>query len=170
MRWFYLVTLILLAGCRTAMTPGSAYLQTGRIAELLAEPTFDIGRGPPEGEFYSLRVPHHNADGHGVFDVPVVFCEQMAFAPVWVCSAGLRLTGGRPYLGMPRPPAGTPGAPSTVGWWTRKGLAWTFALPGMGCYIAGFGAVMAFDTAVHDAPVIVVGRPLRWLRQFASSR
>lgn len=165
-----LMALFLLAGCKTAMTPGSAYRQTGRLTDLLAEPTFDVGAGPPEGRFYSLRVPHYNADGHGLFDVPVVFCEQMMFAPVWVFSAILQLTGSEPYVGARRPPPATAGRFGTALWFGRKALAWTIAAPGMACYMAGFAAAMAFDVAVHDAPVIAVGRPLRFLARCLSGR
>jgi len=149
------------------MTPGSIYRQTGRIVDLLGEPTFDVGADPAATRFYSFRIPHYDADGHGLFDIPVVFCEQIMFAPVWVFSAALRLTGSEPYLEASRPRgAGIRPLLGTSLWAVGKGLGWS----GVGCYFAGLGAAMAFDTVVHDAPVIVVGRPLRWLRSLGAGR
>jgi hypothetical protein len=155
-RWTFAIAVILVvAGCQTAQTPGSLYRQTGRIVDLLAEPTFDVGADPAAVKFYSFRVPHNDADGHGLFDVPMVFCEQLMFAPTWAFSAGLSLTGSEPYVGAPAPPG--------IGPLVRKGAGWTFAAPGMVSYFAGLTGAMGFDIAAHDAPVIVIGRPLRWL-------
>lgn len=167
-RWCLLASLLLLAGCHTATTPGSIYRTTGSYAHLLAEPTFDIGAGPPEGTFYSLRVPHYDADGHGVFDIPVVFCEQVMFAPTWVFSWMLYLTGSEPYLWYPRPSAPDVEAGAFIQWVLREGVGWVIAVPGMVSYMASFTAVMAFDTVVHDVPVIVVGFPFRLVNRLGS--
>jgi len=149
------------------MTPGSRYRQTGRIVDLLSEPTYDIGADPAATKFYSFRVPHYDADGHGVFDIPMVFCEQLFFAPTWVFAAAFRLVGGESYFG----PAATPSQPGVVGSAAGLGrgtLGYLFAVPGVACYITGVAAAMGFDLACHDVPVIVIGRPLRWLGNLAS--
>jgi len=155
-----MAAIVALAGCQTAQTPGSVYRQTGRIADLLAEPTFDVGADPAAVKFYSSRVPHYDADGHGVFDVPMVFFEQLMFAPTWFFSAGLSLSGSEPYVGAPAPPG--------MGPLLRKGMGWTFAVPGMLSYLAGLGGAMGFDIAAHDMPVILIGRPLSWLGSLGS--
>jgi len=160
-----LALVLVASGCRTMTAPGSVYQRTGRIVDLLAEPTFDVGAGPPQGSFYSFRVPHYDADGHGFFDVPVVFCEQLMFAPEWVCSAALRLSGSEPYVNAPRPRGPGVGRLRSAYWLGRKGIGWVFVAPGVGCYAAGLAGTMAFDTVVHDLPVIVVGLPGRLARR-----
>jgi hypothetical protein len=150
------------------MMPGSAYRQTGRIVDLLAEPTFDVGGDPAAIYFYSFRVPHYDADGHGLFDIPMVVCEQVFFAPTWLFSAALRLTGSEAYLGSPRPRgAGT--FENTIGL-ARGGVGYLFGVPGAACYFGGVASAWAFDTVAHDMPVIFIGRPLRWLGSLGSEQ
>jgi hypothetical protein len=171
MRWGCLLLVLLLAGCQTVLTPGSAYRQSGSIVDLLAEPTLDLGSHTSVDTFYSLRVPHYGADGHGFYDIPIVFCEQLLFAPVWVFSGLLRVSGCEPYLQAPwTPPAGMGSATKTPIWVTRKSIAWIVATPGVGCYIVGFCATMAFDTAAHDVPVIVIGKPIGLVRDLILRR
>jgi len=165
-RGFFIVVLFAAMGCRTATTPGSLYRQTGRVVDLLAEPTFDVGADPAALYFYSFRVPHYDADGHGLFDVPMVVGEQLFFAPTWVFSAALRLTGGESYFGSRQPPSA--GLPTKAFGLARGTVAYLVAVPGVGCYLAGVVSAMAFDTVAHDAPVIIVGRPLRWLGNLVS--
>ena len=164
--WSLLIALLFVAGCRTATTPGSQYSMTGSYVDLLAEPTFDLGAGPPEGSFYSVAVPHNNADGHSVFDIPIVICEQLFFVPTWIFSWAYNLSSPGPYT-TGYGAQGAPGGASTDGT-VRQILGWTFAVPGVACYAMGFAATMAFDTVVHDVPVIVVGFPFRLVERFSS--
>jgi hypothetical protein len=150
--------LLVLLGCQTAMTPGSVYRQSGSWADLIAEPTFDVGSGY-EATFYTLQVPHYDADGHGYFDVPVVFSEQLAFAPVWLFSGVLKLTGGEEQLRAARPAGGGIGANSL---WLMKSMhAWSLALPGAAFYLTAFGTMMSFDMMFHDGPVMIVGAHMK---------
>jgi len=146
--------------CQTAWTPGSAYRLTGSIEHLLAEPTFDVGADPAAARFYSFRVPHYNADGHGLFDVPMVVSEQLLFAPTWVFSGALRLTGTEQFLGGPRPPG--------IGGFARSTVSYLIGIPGTACFLTSLTGAMAFDVVAHDVPVIFVGRPLRWLASAAA--
>lgn len=165
-RLLFIAIALATSGCQTATTPGSAYRHTYRIADLVAEPTFDVGADPAAIYFYSFRVPHYDADGHGLFDIPMVFGEQLLFAPTWVFSNALRLTGGESYFD-PRRPSAIGLARKTLGA-TRGAAAYFFAVPGTVCYFASLVSTMALDTAVHDVPVIVIGRPIRWLGQLAA--
>jgi hypothetical protein len=152
---------VTVVGCRTATTPGSAYRQTGRIVDLLAEPTYDIGGAPNGSQFYSTRVPHNNADGHGLFDVPIVFVEQLTFAPFWVTSAATRLIGIDPYLLSQFYPGSNPNVVATTYALARRTAGWALAAPSAITYAFGLTATMAIDTVAHDVPVIVFGAPAR---------
>ncbi|MCX8037183.1 MAG: hypothetical protein N3D11_09105 [Candidatus Sumerlaeia bacterium] len=164
MKRLALILVLVAAGCQTATMPGSVYRQTGRIADLLAEPTFDVGGDPNESVFYSFRVPHYDADGHGLYDIPFVASQQMFFAPVWLCTAGYRLVGGDSYFGGPRPGMGGPAGRGGQSMdWLRGLGAYGFAIPGVGFYWMATGTVTVLDAGFHDVPVIVIGRPLRWV-------
>lgn len=153
-----------LAACRTATTPGSAYVQSGgNYWALLAEPTFDLGWGT-ESIFYNPNLPHTNADGHGYFDFPIVVGEQLLFSPVWLFSAALRFSGSEPYLNAPIPTGWISDPLGSAGTLAYKGLGWAITAPGAVFYIASFTTTMAADTVFHDVPVIVIGAPLRIAR------
>lgn len=154
-----LVLSMLLTGCQRATTPGSAYLQTDRIVDLLTEPTFDVGADPASAYFYSFNVPHSDADGHSLFDVPMVISEQLFFAPSWLFSWPLRLTGSEAFLGAP--------GPGGVAGTLQKGAGWVFGVPGAAFYLMGLTGAMGFDLVAHDVPVILIGRPIRWLAEQA---
>jgi len=169
MRLRILVFLLLAAtGCQTALMPGSVYRQTDRIRDLLAEPTFDVGADPAAVHFYSFRVPHYDADGHGLFDIPMVISEQLFFAPTWLLSGLLRLTASEAYLGggPPGPPGQGPSG-GAVGM-ARSTVGYMLGVPGAMFYLAGVGSATAFDVAAHDVPVVFIGRPLRWVGELAS--
>jgi hypothetical protein len=162
MKRLAILLVVLSVGCQTARRSGSVYKQTGRISDLLVEPTFDVGRGPPENSFYDFRVRHYNADGHGAFDVPIVVIEQFLFSPVWVFSAALQITGISPHLWAPPPAASGPTALfSMVNWVLSLVEGWCVGIPAMLCYYGCFAATMVFDIVAHDLPVIVVGAPFR---------
>jgi hypothetical protein len=154
--------LLATTGCQRALAPGSAYRASGHYFDLLAEPTFDVHGNPPQGFFYDTTVPHFDADGHHVFDIPVVFCEQLLFAPTWLFSGVLWLTDTEGDLAAPWPSlqaiSEVPGAAVLA---VRKIVSASLSL-GRGVFFGlGFTATMVFDTAIHDLPVIATGLPFR---------
>jgi len=165
MKCLVLLSLVFLAACQTAMTPGSVYRATGRISELLAEPTYDVGGDPSATYFYRFQVPHYDADGHGLYDIPVVAGEQLFFAPTWLFSGAMWATGAESYLSGPRLPGSNAGEKALGA--ARGTGAYALAVPGTMLYLTGFLTTMTFDTALHDVPVIVIGRPLKWLKNAA---
>ena len=150
------------------MTPGSVYRQSDRIADLLAEPTFDVGGDPNAIYFYSFQVPHYDADGHGLFDIPMVISEQLCFAPTWVFSDLLYATGSESFLDPRRPP-GTGALAKLLGP-VRGTIAYSLVVPGVVSYFGGLTEAMALDLMMHDVPVIFIGRPIRWVGELASGR
>jgi len=132
---------------------GSRYKKSGRVADLLSEPTLDIGFR--QGQFLgrgSLQrkwIDYYDADRHGFADVPVVASEQAFFA----FSLSTYYLGETLFKHSPESFRGGAG----VLWW---GLTYAGGVN----IILGWAAVAVYDPIVHDIPVIVIGKPIGMIR------
>jgi hypothetical protein len=113
---------------------------------------------------YDSKVPFYDADGHGVFDVPIVATECVFLVPAQV-----------PYgLGFIfRIPAVTLQADihldATSLTTTQRFLdfvgqsaavaGYAFLQPGHVLLYTGMGCLWVYDTLAHDLPVILIGKP-----------
>jgi hypothetical protein len=132
------------------------YEQTGRIPDLIGEPTLDMWKW--NGVLgYNRYAEYWNADGHDGFDAVIVASEKLLFLPCTICY-GISILGILPGV--------------IAGDWIQKhNLAdtlytfWAFPFYGLyaGTYYLNVGLLMVYDTIFHDIPVIVVGRPVHTL-------
>jgi hypothetical protein len=171
MRPFLTSSILLLAvllfgsACAPYFEEGSRYRTSGRVADLLLEPTLDLGTGPDQfpGSMGTLDPPLGNADGHGAFDTFVTASELPFFLPA--------AAGSLAFVGMAAPAnvavalvgRGRPGFwPNPLAQSARRGsAALRFAAVRIP-YYAGCAAVALYDPMIHDLPVLA-GRGLRSL-------
>jgi len=154
------VLLISLAsGCSTFFGPGNAHKETGSVADLLMEPTLDIGwdtdQHPPEAPLCVKWSDYYDVDGHGYYDVVVVATEEVFLLPCGaVAYAGAMILSQESFMRFLRRGGILVEAPATVVFWIWLGYEGVTE-------VVGCAAVAVYDSIVHDIPVLVVGKPAR---------
>jgi hypothetical protein len=157
---FAIVGAVAANGCGSFYRQGSVYKETGSLLDLFKEPTVDLSiESRTHGYYFGEGVVHrplrlYDADGHGVYDVPIVALESALTLPAILVSLpyGIQTVRGATTLPFHTPSSFSRGKRMAINALSVGSLLFGFTVT-IPVIISTSGVVAVFDVAAHDIPV-----------------